>query len=29
MYEEGPIAGSYNRFCDVCHPYVLVTDMAK
>jgi hypothetical protein len=29
MYESGPIVGSFNRYCDVCHPYVLVQDMHK
>jgi hypothetical protein len=29
MYESGPIPGAYNRYCDTCHPYLLVTDMAK
>jgi len=28
MYESGPIAGSLNRFCPVCHPYLLVADMS-
>jgi hypothetical protein len=27
MYESGPIAGSLNRYCDMCHPYVLVNNM--
>ncbi len=29
MYDEGPIVGSLNHFCDVCHPYLLVQDMTK
>jgi hypothetical protein len=29
MYQSGPIAGSLNRYCEVCHPYVLVEDMSK
>jgi len=29
MYQSGPIAGSLDRFCDVCHPYMLVHDMFK
>lgn len=29
MYQSGPIAGSLNQFCEVCHPYVLVEDMSK
>ena len=29
MYESGPIVGSLNRYCDVCHPYVLVQDMSE
>lgn len=28
MYQSGPIAGSLNRFCDVCHPYMLLGDMS-
>jgi hypothetical protein len=28
MYESGPIAGSLNRYCPVCHPYLLVADMS-
>lgn len=27
MYDSGPITDSYNRFCDICHPYLLVQDM--
>ena len=27
MYESGPEVGSLNRFCPVCHPYMLVSDM--
>lgn len=27
MYESGPIAGSLNRYCDVCHPYLLIQEM--
>lgn len=27
MYDSGPIAGSQNRYCDKCHPYLLVQDM--
>ena len=29
MYDSGPIAGSYNRFCDSCHPYLLAQDMTR
>ncbi|MCF6281482.1 MAG: hypothetical protein L3J28_04590 [Candidatus Polarisedimenticolaceae bacterium] len=29
MYESGPQAASLNRYCPVCHPYVLVQDMSK
>ena len=29
MYDSGPILGSLNRYCDVCHPYLLVQDMTK
>jgi len=29
MYQSGPIPGSLNRYCDVCHPYLLVQDMHK
>ena len=29
MYDSGPIVGSYNKFCDECHPYMLVQDMAR
>jgi hypothetical protein len=29
MYHTAPIVGSLERFCDVCHPYVLVQDMWK
>ena len=29
MYDSGPIVGSLNRFCDVCHPYLLAQDMTK
>lgn len=28
MYQSGPIAGSHNKYCDVCHPYMLVHDMS-
>ncbi|WP_086931905.1 hypothetical protein [Agarilytica rhodophyticola] len=28
MYDAGPIKGSLNRYCDVCHPYLLVQDMS-
>jgi hypothetical protein len=28
MYDSGPIAGSHNRFCDVCHPYLLLNDFS-
>lgn len=27
MYESGPITGSLDRFCDMCHPYLLVNNM--
>lgn len=29
MYDSGPIVGSLNRYCDVCHPYLLVQDMTR
>lgn len=29
MYDSGPIAGSYSRFCDVCHPYLQLVDMTQ
>ncbi|RLJ17355.1 hypothetical protein DJ031_13570 [bacterium endosymbiont of Escarpia laminata] len=29
MYESGPQPGSLNRYCSVCHPYVLVQDMSS
>ncbi len=29
MYQSGPIIGSYNRYCDDCHPYLLSIDMSK
>jgi len=29
MYQSGPISGSLNRYCDVCHPYVLLEDMSR
>lgn len=29
MFDSGPIAGSHNRYCDVCHAYVLLTDFAQ
>lgn len=29
MYDSGPIAGSLNQYCDVCHPYLLVQDMTE
>ena len=29
MYESGPQPASLNRYCPVCHPYVLVQDMTK
>ncbi|MCX4240507.1 carboxypeptidase-like regulatory domain-containing protein [Paraliomyxa miuraensis] len=28
MYESGPQPGSLNRYCPVCHPYLLVQDMS-
>jgi hypothetical protein len=28
MYESGPQPTSLNRFCPVCHPYLLVSDMS-
>lgn len=28
MYQSGPITGSLNRFCDICHPYMLACDMS-
>ncbi len=27
MFDSGPIVGSLNRYCDICHPYLLVQDM--
>lgn len=29
MFTSGPIAGSLNRYCDGCHPHLLVADMAQ
>ncbi len=29
MYDSGPIQGSLNRYCDMCHPYLLVQDMTQ
>lgn len=29
MYESGPQPKSLNRFCPICHPYVLVQDMSS
>jgi hypothetical protein len=29
MYESGPQPGSLNRYCDVCHPYLLLQDFSK
>jgi len=29
MYDSGPIVGSHNRYCDICHPYLLVQDMSN
>jgi hypothetical protein len=29
MYESGPQPGSLNRYCEVCHPYVLVQEFRK
>jgi hypothetical protein len=29
MYDAGPTPGSLNRFCPVCHPYLLVVDMSE
>jgi hypothetical protein len=28
MFESGPQPGSLNRYCPVCHPYMLVADMS-
>jgi hypothetical protein len=28
MYESGPQPASLNRYCPVCHPYLLVSDMS-
>ncbi|MBP8307703.1 MAG: hypothetical protein KAY46_10590 [Burkholderiaceae bacterium] len=28
MYDSGPTKGSMNKFCPVCHPYLLVVDMS-
>ena len=28
MYESGPQRTAIHRFCDVCHPYVVVQDMS-
>ena len=27
MYESGPVKGSYNKYCKICHPYLLVQNM--
>jgi len=29
MYESGPQPAALNRYCPVCHPYVLIQDMSK
>jgi hypothetical protein len=29
MYDSGPIPGTLNRFCDVCHPYLQLVDMTQ
>ena len=29
MFDSGPVVGSLNRYCDVCHPYLLVQDMSS
>jgi hypothetical protein len=29
MYDSGPIATSLNRYCDMCHPYLLLQDMTS
>jgi hypothetical protein len=29
MYRAGPIAGSLNRYCPNCHPYMLIQDMSS
>lgn len=29
MYDSGPVAGSLNKYCDICHPYLLVQDMSS
>lgn len=29
MWSQGPVAASLNRYCPVCHPYVLVQDMSN
>jgi hypothetical protein len=29
MFTSGPIAGSLNRYCPDCHPYMLVQDMTQ
>ncbi len=28
MYDSGPTLGSMNKFCPICHPYLLVVDMS-
>jgi hypothetical protein len=29
MYDSGPVAGTLNRYCDVCHPYMQLVDMQQ
>ena len=29
MYEDGPNATAIHKYCEVCHPYLLVEDMSK
>jgi hypothetical protein len=29
MYDSGPVKGSLNRYCEICHPYLLIQDMSK
>ena len=29
MYDSGPVRGSLNRYCKICHPYLLWQDMSE
>jgi len=29
MYESGPVAACLDRYCDECHPYLLVQDISR